>query len=156
MVASIVATPLLRELDSHSSAIRAYPHPKSLRVSPKAIAGAFKSFHSLLSLNTEYGGKEKKCKQLLQKPTEPLRVSVFFILRVSPKARAGAFKSFHSLLTPNTEYGGKEGKCKQLSQKPTEPLRVSVLFILRVSPKAIAGAFKSFHLLLTLNTETRR
>ena len=34
-----------------------------LRVSPKARASAFKSFHLLLSLNTEYGGKEKKCKQ---------------------------------------------------------------------------------------------
>ena len=30
-----------------------------LRVSPKAIASAFKSFHSLLSLNTEYGGQRR-------------------------------------------------------------------------------------------------
>ena len=34
-----------------------------LRVSPKAQAPAFKSFHSLLSPNTEYGGKKEKCKQ---------------------------------------------------------------------------------------------
>ena len=35
------------------------PYLFILRVSPKAIAQAFKSFHSLLSLNTEYGGQRR-------------------------------------------------------------------------------------------------
>ena len=43
---------------------------------PQAIAQSFKSLHSLLTLNTEYGGKEKKCKQLFQYSKQSLRVSV--------------------------------------------------------------------------------
>ena len=65
-----------------------------LRVSPKAIAGAFKSFHSLLSPNTDTHSvvftedKGEKVQEIITIPQNP-SVSPFSpILRVSPKARA--------------------------------------------------------------------
>ena len=63
--------------------------PPNLQVA-KARASAFKSFHSLLTLNTETRRRGEKCKQLLQQPQHPSVSPSLFILRVSPKARAPA------------------------------------------------------------------
>ena len=52
------------------------PYLFILRVSPKAIAQAFKSFHSLLSLNTEAGenGDAERFKKILEKGATALCV----------------------------------------------------------------------------------
>ena len=61
-----------------------------LRVSPKAIAQAFKSFHSLLSPNTEYGGQRRVVLATIITPQNPSVPLFLRFLRVSPKATARA------------------------------------------------------------------
>ena len=89
-----------------------------LRVSPKAIASAFKSFHSLLTLNTEYGGQGRIVPIIIPIPQQPLRASVLFFLRVSPKAQASAFKSFHSCFRSTRSTEDKGELCQQSFQQP--------------------------------------
>ena len=84
--------------------ISASPYLSVLRVSPKAIARAFKSFHSLLTLNTEYGGQWRIAQAIIYNSPKILSASPYLsVLRVSPKATATAFNHFHSLLTLNTD-----------------------------------------------------
>ena len=58
-----------------------------LRVSPKAIASAFKSFHSLLTLNTEYGGQRRIVLATIITPQKPpcLFFSIFSAFRRRPQ-----------------------------------------------------------------------
>ena len=52
------------------------PYLSVLRVSPKAIARAFKSFHSLLTLNTEYGGQGRIVQAIIYNNPQNLRASL--------------------------------------------------------------------------------
>ena len=76
-----------------------------LRVSPKAQARAFKSFHLLLTLNTEYGGQGRIVPTIFTKPQNPsvspfLQKTTLRVLRVRAEGSSESDHHSPAYMTP--------------------------------------------------------